>query len=404
MNFMNITDTFKKVAQQYSKDAAVAFNYIEEQQLYNRLKDAGSNADARDFLPLVLMMGVEGDTPDARAEDIRKKVDYLTEVFLDPDPTRREEYLGKIFDLAEKFDPVTADMDNEKQVGQLFQCLLLDQAFAVERIGYPEFYSSKYPTREACVVMDAKIQFLTAVGAYVNKNLNAVGSPIKSIATLPKVHINTPESVLTARLQFMKLQRDQVVAAHGAEIASDTLEIPVLDAILPLAQMSVEETADFNKEGTDLLEFYFSYVIADNMLNLEKKEMLGYKEAQMTQDMDPIYIDGMPYTDFLKQHLPEASPTDAVNARVLCACLLSGRHQVDIVRAGRDENGAMQYSVKTLKPVLTDFQREHSRQIEKEYLKQHYSWIRRTLFNWWPFRILPKPKDLNGSEAAKNRA
>ena len=30
MNFMNITNTFKKVAQHYREDAALAYNYIEE--------------------------------------------------------------------------------------------------------------------------------------------------------------------------------------------------------------------------------------------------------------------------------------------------------------------------------------------------------------------------------------
>ena len=59
MNFLEITDVFKEVVQQYIDDLTVAVNYINANDLYKKLKTDSINCDARDFVPMVAMMGRE---------------------------------------------------------------------------------------------------------------------------------------------------------------------------------------------------------------------------------------------------------------------------------------------------------------------------------------------------------
>ena len=70
MNFRNVTDTFLEVAKQYQADMLVAVNYIIDQHLYNKLHENGIRVDARDFAPMVTLMGIKGDTQEERTADI----------------------------------------------------------------------------------------------------------------------------------------------------------------------------------------------------------------------------------------------------------------------------------------------------------------------------------------------
>jgi hypothetical protein len=209
-----------------------------------------------------------------------------------------------------------------------------------------------------------------------------------------------PDSVLTARVELAKIQRDEVIKAKGAEIASSTIKIPILDDMVPLAGMTVEDTPGFLKGGGDHLEYFFSCVLGEALLHSDSKNKQGYKEADWTNFRDSVYIDGMPYVDFLKKHLPKERPCDATDAKVILTSLINGRHKVDMVNAYRDNNGMMQYEAKNLSVTFTDKQQKMKqgidarkqmdddlkRQEEAAYLKQ-FSWFRRTFFNWGPFRI-----------------
>lgn len=403
MSYRKITDAFKKVAKQYDFDTKVAAGYLRETQMYQYFADLKLHVDARDFLAIVTMMGIEGDTPEARTKDIHNKLEHLKEVFSDKDQTRRKQYLDMIYDRVDTFDPTTADMNDEKQVAKLFQCILMDQAIAVKRIENPQYYNDRYPTKEQGAVAQARGQFFTAVTALVCRNLKTVGCGLHSIATLGYVDPVVPDSVLAARVELAKIQRDEVINAKGAEIASSTIKIPILDDMVPLAGMTVEDTPGFLKGGSDHLEYFFSCVLGEALLHSDSKNKQGYKEADWTNFRDSVYIDGMPYVDFLKKHLPNERPCDATDAKVIITSLINGRHKVDMVNAYRDNNGVMQYEAKNLSVTFTDKQQKMKqgidarkqmdddlkRQEEAAYLKQ-FSWFRRTFFNWGPFRILPK--------------
>ena len=403
MSYRKVTDAFKRLAKQYDFDTDVAARYIKGNQMDQYFADLGLKVDARDFLPIITMMGVEGDTPEERTKDIHAKIEHLRAVFTDKDQTKRNQYLNMIYDRVDTFDPTTANMEDEEQVAKLFQCILMDQAIATKRIENPEYYNNRYPTKEQSAVAQARGQFFSSVAALVDKNLKSIGCRLHSLATLAITDPSVPDSVLVARVDLAKMQRDEVIAAKGAEIASSTIQIPILDDMVQLVSSAVEDTPGFIKEGSDHLEYFFSYVLGEALLQSESKNKQGYKEADMKQFRDSVYIDGMPYVDFLKKHLPNERPCDATDAKVILTSLINGRHKVDMVNAYRDNNGVMQYEAKNLSVTFTEKQLkikqgidarkqmddDLQRQEEAAYLKR-FTWFRRTFFNWGPFRILPK--------------
>ena len=404
MNFLEITDVFKEVVQQYIDDLTVAVNYIKANNLYEKLKTDSINCDARDFVPLVAMMGITGDTKETRAQDIRNKIDELTRAFSSEDRREREPYLNMLYDLADTFDPATVDMKDPKAVGKLLQCHLMDQTTGEKKKENPEYYNKRYATKSDGAVMDSKLRFLTIVSQHVGENLNKIGvKKLPNILSSSKLPPMIPEYILNARLAFAKTRRDQAVAEKESGVPSNAYKVPVLDAMVPYAGRNIAELKQYSKEDADAMSNFFSFVLEEPLFLSENKNMQGLKEAQMTHSMDSVYIDGMPYRDFLKAHLPNEKPYDSVNSKVLSTILLNDRHNVDIVHAYRDESGTMQYEAKALKAELTPQQQEMKRKAQEEYLKQ-FSWVRRVLFNWGPFRILPKPEKLNSSAVANRHA
>lgn len=403
MNFRQITETFKRVAQQYQEDTRVAVDYIRAQDLTNRLKDNGINTDARDFVPLVTMMGIQGDSPEERAQDIRNKIDELTEAFSSKDPARRVKYLDMIYDLVDNFDLATVDMDNEKQVGQLLQCLLVDQAFGEKKNENPEYFNKRYNTIAANALVTAQDRFRTAAAPYINDNLRQIQTPLHSIASLPQRPNYMPENIQVARLAFARIQRDQALAAKESGQPISTLEVPVLDEIAPLAGKTIADVRTYDKATADTLQFYFAFVIEESLIRFESKSLEGFREAGIHKGSDTLYVDGMPYADFVQKNFPGVDNNDLLTSKLLSTILLNDSHQVDMVHAYRNDEGVMQYEAKTLKAALTPQQQEQKQQAQNDYLNQ-FSWFRRTFFNWGPFRILPKPVDPNGPEAAARHA
>lgn len=182
MNFRNSSETFVKVAKQYQQDMAIAGEYYEEQGLYGRMHQNGISVDARDFLPMIAVMGIKGDTVEERTADIHQKMDELAAAFENPDRSQRAKYLDPLFDLldnfGDKFDPVTMDMDDPEQVGKLLQCLLIDQTIAVKKLENPEYVKKRYPTPESRNLMDARDLFRMAMSTSVMTNLLANNTPI----------------------------------------------------------------------------------------------------------------------------------------------------------------------------------------------------------------------------------
>ena len=70
MNYHQVTDIFLSVARQFQQDMAVASQYYKSHKFNERMQNKGLNVDARDFIPMVALMGIKGDTEAERAADL----------------------------------------------------------------------------------------------------------------------------------------------------------------------------------------------------------------------------------------------------------------------------------------------------------------------------------------------
>lgn len=386
MNIRNVTETFKKVAKQYQADMEVASRYIKFNGFDKKTRPAPIGTDARDFAPMVAMIGIEGETREQRDQDIRNKIDNLVKVFSDPDHSKRTPYLKMLYDLPEQFDIDTVKMDDPKEVGKLLQCYLLDQTFGEKRKENPEYFNQRYPTAQDVALLDARAQYRSTLFSFLVNNLKSINSEIKPGVTLPTGSF-LPEAVLECCTQYAKLSLDQVQAEKEGAKPSRIYQIPVLDVMLPYAAKGVKNAPKFPEEDALMMFYHYSVVLDANMLATSSKKMEGLKEANMNNTTDGVFVDGMPYTEFLKTRLPRKEAGDQLNPRVLTSLLLSGRHRVDVVHSYRNEEGQMQYEAKCMRAAVTPEQ-------EQQYMN-HFTWFRRTFFNWGPFRIEPLREKLD---------
>ena len=391
MNFKNMTDTFKEVAAQYKTDMDVAREYIKAKGLPKTMSSPPISTDARDFAPMVALMGIEGNTPQEREQDIIQKVDRIAEAFSDPDHGKRKEYLDILFDFLKTFDLENADMNDSKDVHHVLDCYLLDQTFSQKIVENPEYYQAKYPTVQERNLMDANNTFRASAISFVVQNLRSI--PIKIV---PGVTISTnvgfPEDVRECSLQFAKNQRDKAQAVMDGKEPDMGYDFPILDSMVPYVGKKNADALNYDKQASDIMVQYFSFVLGDNALISTNKKMQGLAQADMKDYTDALYIDGMTYEAFLQKNFPGKSMGDPLDSNLITTILLSGSHRVDVVHAYPDADGRMQYEAKAMRATFTPEQQEMIRQQEqREYMKQ-FSWIRRTLFNWGPFRIPPMPQ------------
>ena len=395
MNFRKVTKTFLKVAKQYQADMTEAVKYVEAQNLNAKMKDLNLNVDTRDFVPMVALMGIQGDNPAERAADIHRKIDELMAAFTNPDHNARKPYLDMIYDVVDTFDPATVDMDNTAQVGKLLQSYLIDQTIGMKQNENPEYYNSRYATTEAHALMDARNGFRMAVAARVATNLIENGIRIDIKLTLPYSVPHESRPAQACREVYEKGKRDRAVAAKGALPAETVIELPVLDGMMKAAGKDTEDFARYSNNTYDALYNYYNFIVENNLLQSGSKKTQGLKEAGLNAD-DAIYIDGRPLKLFTEAHFPNDPNIAKQQAKIVGTYLLNGSHQVDIVHSYRDEAGVMQYEAKQLKGVVTPEQ-------EQLYMKQ-FNWFRRTFFNWGPFRIPPLQEKLERVESELDTA
>ena len=380
MSFRKVTDTFLQVAKQYQQDMAEAVNYLEEQGLYGKMNSGGvKTVDTRDFAPMVALMGVNGNTPEERAADIHAKIDELAAVFGDPDHSKRKPYLDMIYDLTDSFDPETVDMDDPEQVSKLLQSYLLDQTVGVKMEENREYYSQRYPTKEIRNAVEAQSRFCTAAFSHITTNLLDNRIKINVGLTLPMAIPKGMDNIQNCRINYAKMQRDEANAILNGAAPSKDYELPVLDEMIPYANKDVTDVLAYSKEEASMLYDYLNLMVVGNLMPSEGKNMQGLKEAHMVKSTDALYVDGMHYDDFLKKQFPGRQNEEGLNSKLIGTLIMNGRHRLDIVHSYRNEAGEMQYEAKNIRAAITPEQ-------EKRHLMQ-YSWIRRTLFNWGPFRI-----------------
>lgn len=384
MNFRQVTETFLNVARLYHQDMAEASKYYKSQNFYERMHSKGLKVDARDFIPMVSLMGVTGDTPEDRAADIHAKMDELAAAFENPDPSARKPYLNMLFDAVDSFgtdfDPATMDMNDRSQVGKLLQSMLIDQTIAAKKLENPEYTQKRYPTPQARTLHDARDHFRMAIGTTVMTNLLKNGIDVRQIGlSLPQGITDDMTEIQHCREAYEKILLDQAVEANGDLPKSAPVDFPILDEFIPYFSKDVADIPAMSSSIKNRMHDYVSFLVENSQVQKGSKNMLGIKEAGIEDSREALYIDGHPLEDFLANHFPGTLITNELRYNVLGICMLNGKHRVDVVHAYRNEAGEMQYEAKPLKAVVTP---------EQERLHLHqYSWIRRTLFNWGPFRI-----------------
>ena len=385
MNYRVVTDTFLSVAQQYDQDMTEASNYYRSQNFGARMHSNGLDVDARDFIPMVAIMGIKGRTKEERAADIHEKMEELAQAFEDPDQEKRNEYLDLIYHLVDDygsvFDPAAMNMNDPAQVARLLQGMLIDQTVATKKLENPGYFNKRYPTPADRNLMDARDGYRMAVSSTVTTNLYKNGISMDVVLSLPKPYLDVMSEIQALREQYERGRMKKAVENKGNLPQEKTVDFPILDSMIPNCGKNLSDIAKFSEEAYDQVKHYYICLVENTLLQDGTKNTQGIKEAVLKTE-DAIYIDGRPFVDFLKERYPEGKPKwarDVYQGVVIGTSILGGKHKVDIVNAYRDEAGQMQYKARTVRPAVTPEQ-------EKLYMQQ-FSWIRRTSFNWWPFRI-----------------
>ena len=386
MKHRQVTEQLLNVARQYQQDIDVAAKYYEKQNLNARLNHDGNKVDARDFVPMVTLLGIKGNTPQERTADIHKKMDELAAAFENPDHSVRDQYLNKIYDLMDTFDPATMDMSNPLDAEKMIQCTVLTQTFGTKKDENPEYYGRRYPTAATRTIADARDNFLTAAIATVSTNLRKNNISFNTVYTPPTTVTEDLLPFHRCREEYNKLLLDKAVDAKGAVAPTTMIDLPVLDSMLRFAYKNVANVPKYSYNSETRLHTYDSLVFRNSLLPAGNRKVSGLKEAGL-EPSAAIYIDGKPIDTYIQDRFPKDKRLDIVRAKVIGTCLLNGNHRVDIVHTYRNENGEMQYEPKTVRAHVTPEQ-------EKLYMQQ-FTWIRRTLFNWGPFRIEPLREKLD---------
>ena len=391
MNYRQVTPTFLNVARQYQQDMTEASNYYKSQNFDARMHRNGLDVDARDFIPMVALMGIEGRTPDERAADIRAKMEKLAKAFEDPDHKKRDDYLDLIYylvdDFGSTFDPAAMNMNDPKQVEQLLQSMLIDQTVSTKMLENPEYIRNRYPTPAARNLMDACEHFRMAIGSTVKTNLNKIGIDIDIILSLPQ---GVPEDSLDihhCREMYEKNLLDAAIETKGNLPESQTIDFPILDDLIPFFSKDLGDIPNISTHTKGRMADYYNLLIAPSQLQQGSKNMQGLKEADIQEPTKVLYVDGKPFMEFVEENFRNVEKSGVLYASVIGTCMFSGRHKLDIVHAYRDEAGQMQYEAKTMRASVTPEQ--------EELYMQQFSWIHRTFFNWGPFRIEPLQEKLD---------
>ena len=378
MNYWEITDAFAQVAKELSEDMAVAVSYLNGENLDARMQAHNVNVDSRDFAPMVALMGVEGETREERNADIIKKIELLSAAFTNSDHTQRYPYLNMMYDFVDSFDPTKVDMHSTKDVKQLLQCYLLSQTVTMKRLENPEYFAEKYATEKQLALWDANDQYLTTVGSELKAHLVKLGINIEIKLTLPQPVSLQARPTHRCVQAYKKAQLENI---KNDVPASDVVEVPIVGKLVNFLVKDVSEVAKYSATSTAEATQYTTLMVETNLLLSTGENMKGLSEAHLDY-MNAIYVDGKPVRDYIKEKFPKYEGTlGEVCSKLIVTAMLNGNPRVDIVNTYQDKNGNIRYEAKNLRAPITP-------ELEQQYMKS-FSWIRRTLFNWGPFRIPP---------------
>ena len=385
MKYRQVTNTFLSVARQFQQDMAVASQYYKSHKFNERMQNKGLNVDARDFIPMVALMGIKGDTEAERAADIYAKMEELASAFEDEDETKRNEYLDLIYylvdDFGSTFDPAAMNMNNPLEVEKLLKSMLIEQTVATKRLENPDYFNKRYPTVQSRNLMDAKDAYRSAVGSAITTNLYNNGIVIGVNLSLPKLYLVETGEIEALQEPYERGRLKKAIDTEGNLPVEKTVDFPILDSMIPNCGKNVADISKYSEVDYDQVKHYYISMIENTLLQQGTKKAQGFREASL-QATEAIYIDGKPLKDFMKERYPKGNPKwaqDGFEGVIIGTSILGGKHKVDVVNAYRNDAGEMQYEARTIRIAVTPEQ-------EKLYMQQ-FSWVRRTLFNWWPFRI-----------------
>ena len=392
MSYRQVTETLNRVARQMRDDMAIASSYIKQNGIHAELDKF--KTDGRDLAPLVALWGINSKTPEDRAEEIKDKIEWLRAAFKDPNREVRKPYLDMIFDTFDSMDPAKVDMNNEADVRKLLVCMLMNQTYPVKRRENIDYFNARYPTMQQEHLANMNTEYIAKAIGYIKKNLeNTVDENGIALMPNPGMTISTgakdiePE-VYDCTTAFAKTLRDDARAEREGQKPSNVYEVPVIDQMLRTVGNKLTKIPKYNQGDQKVLRNYSGFIF-DPVLARQSKKMEGLMEANLIGDMAAVFVDGMPFEEFLQQQFPDPKKRDKLENtyqgdlkfNLLTNLILNPDHQVDIVHPYRGEDGQMKYEPKTLKPVVTPEQ-------EERYMQQ-FTWIRRFLSERGYFRIEP---------------
>ena len=261
MNYRQVTGEFLRIARQYEQDMAEASRYYKSQNLGARMQSNGLNVDARDFIPMVALMGINGSTQAERAADIHEKMEELAQAFEDPDHKKRNDYLDLIYylvdDFGSTFDPAAMNMSDPTQVEKLLKSMLIDQTIATKKLENPEYYNKRYPTPASRNLVDAHDGYRMAVASSVTTNLYKNDIDIYIVLSLPKPYPEEVREIQQLREQYERDKLDKAIHRKGELPQEKTVDFPILDSIIPNCGKNVADIPKFSKEAYEQVKNYY---------------------------------------------------------------------------------------------------------------------------------------------------
>lgn len=382
MSYLDKTQVFQETALKFGEDMEHASNILKEMGLYAKLREPPVRIDARDFVPMTALMGIQGETREERDQDIRNKFEELTKAFSDSDHSKRNTYLDMLYDYRDTVDPRTLDMSDPEQVRKLMCYIVQDQTLGTKKLENPEYYKNRYPTGADLNAADVRDSLVKLVCARVVTHLAEFGMRIILDLSLPPALDSNMVAYrdCSEAMAFKALDSALAEKEGAAPTKSETLL--VTDRVLQCLGKDPSEAAELKFDVEEHLFKYYTLCIEDTLLPTGSRATALVKEAGL-ESVDAIFIDGKPVADFLKATFPkEEKPTlSPKNSAAIAIALVSGKHRIDVVNSYRDDQGNMKFEAKSIKPQVLP-------ESEEAYMSK-FSWIHRNLFNWGPWVIEP---------------
>lgn len=375
---IQMTDMLREAARLYNEMCIELRQLGAELKVEARAHAAKPSIDGRDFYPMLMMMGIEGETPEARKAEMRQALEEITQAFLDPDQSKRKPYLDRMYDLRDKFRPDMADMNDPADAWQMINYVALSQTFNVKHAENPDYIAQRYPDEKGKFLDEAAGGQELGTAYMVLSALRKEQLIIEPGPTLPGI-IRSRESHTQALFEHMLNKMQQARDAQTTGVLPTELVLTCPDDLMPLVGKPYQQGLNMAEEQADALQSYFHICIDSGLMTPDSMGTAALKEAAMSP-IDALFIDGIPMREFTKRSNSNVANIGERQYTMASLAMLGQKHRMEMVYTSLDENGQLQMEPKAVRVQFTPEQ-------EQRHMQQNYSWFRRTFFNWGPFRI-----------------